>query len=153
MLFRHKSESNELALLWRDLERWTVDSVDIFYKLLGIATAVYCKGKGYLRGKVFFYTPKRIASREKKTTSERSYTPLLLSVCATAPRPSPPWPVGGFLPPCCVAPGALSLLAPACYFGPLLPPLQGCPFPPLALPLPVPFPFLARWWWGGGGGL
>ena len=73
MLFRHKWESNELALLRRDLGRWTVDSVDIFYKLLGIATAVYCKGKGYVRGKVFFYTQKKIASREKKTTSERNY--------------------------------------------------------------------------------
>ena len=74
MLFRHKWESNELALLRRDLGHWTVDSVDIFYKLLGIATAVYCKGKGYLRGKVFFYTQKKIASRGKKTTSERNYT-------------------------------------------------------------------------------
>ena len=74
MLFRHKWESNELALLRRDLGRWTVDSVDIFYKLLGIATVVYCKGKGYLCGKVFFYTQKRIASREKKTSSERNYT-------------------------------------------------------------------------------
>ena len=50
-----------------------MDSVDIFYKLLGTATAVYCKGKEYLRGKVFFYTQKKIASREKKTTSERNY--------------------------------------------------------------------------------
>ena len=33
-----------------------MDSVDIFYKLLGIATAVYCKG--------IFYTQKKIASRE-----------------------------------------------------------------------------------------
>ena len=73
MLFRRKWESNELPLLWRDLGRWTVDSVDIFYKLLGIATVVYWKGEGYLRGKVFFSTQKRIASREKKTTSERNY--------------------------------------------------------------------------------
>ena len=59
MLFRHKWESNELALLRRDLGHWTVDSVDIFYKFLGIATAVYCKGKGYLRGKVFFIVKTR----------------------------------------------------------------------------------------------
>ena len=70
MLFRHKWESNKLALLRRDLGLCTVDSLDIFYKLLGIATAVYGKGKGYLRGKVFFYTQNRIASREKKTSSE-----------------------------------------------------------------------------------
>ena len=76
MLFRHKWESNELALLRRDLGHWTVDSVDIFYKLLGIATAVYCKGKGYLRGKEFFYIQKKIASRE--TTSERNYKVGLL---------------------------------------------------------------------------
>ena len=49
------------------------------------------------------------------------------------------WPMGGFLLPCCVAPGALSLWAPACYFGPLLAPLPGCPSPSLALSLPVPF--------------
>ena len=68
MLFRHKWESNELALLWRDLGRWTVDSMDIFYKLLGIATAVYCKGKGYLRGKVFF-----LYSKEDSKPGEKDY--------------------------------------------------------------------------------
>ena len=67
MLFRHKWESNELALLRRDLGHWTVDSVDIFYKLLGIATAVYCKGKGYLRGKVFLY------SKEDSKQGEKDY--------------------------------------------------------------------------------
>ena len=76
-----------------------------------------------------------------------------LSLHATAPGPSPSWPVGGFLSPCCVAPGALSLWAPACYLGPLLAPLPKCPSPSLALPLPLPFPFPVWWWWGGGGGL
>ena len=61
------------------------------------------------------------------------------------PRPSPSWPMGSFLLPCCVPPGALSLWAPACYLGPFLAPLPGCPFPSLALPLPVPFPFPV-WW-------
>ena len=65
MLFRHKWESNELALLRPDLGRWTVDSVDIFYKLLGIATVAYCKGKGYLRGKVFSYSKEDSKQREK----------------------------------------------------------------------------------------
>ena len=58
----------------------------------------------------------------------------------------------GFLPPCCVALGALSLWAPACYLGPLLAPLPGRRFPSLALPLLLPFPFPVWWWWGGGGG-
>ena len=90
MLFRHKWESNELALLRRDLGRWTVDSVDIFYKLLGIATTVYCKGTGYLRGKVFFYTQKKIASREKKTTSERIYIGLGRHEDSVCPVEDPP---------------------------------------------------------------
>ena len=57
--------------------------------------------------------------------------------------PSFSWPFGGSLPPCCVAPDALSLWAPACSLGPLLAPL------PRALPLPFPFP--VWWWWGGAG--
>ena len=76
-----------------------------------------------------------------------------LSLCATVPGPSPSWSFDGFLPPCCVAPGALSLWAPACYLGPLLAPLPGCPFPSLALPLLLCCPFEVWWWWGGGGGL
>ena len=36
-----------------------------------------------------------------------------LSLCATAPGPSPSWPFDGFLPLRCVARGALSLWAPA----------------------------------------
>ena len=65
----------------------------------------------------------------------------------------PPWPLGGFLLPRCVASGALSLWAPACHFGPFHAPLPWCPSLSLALPLPVPFPFLVLWWWGGGGAL
>ena len=74
----------------------------------------------------------------------------------SVPRPlvlSPSWPFDGFLPLHCVAPGALSLWAPACYLGPPLAPLPGCPFPSLALPLPLPFPFPVWCCWGGGGGL
>ena len=52
------------------------------------------------------------------------------------------WSSGGSLPPYCVAPGALSLWAPACYLGPLL------PLSPRAFPLSFPFPLC--WWWGGG---
>ena len=63
-----------------------MDSVEIFYKLLGIATVVYCKGKGYLRGKVFFYTQRRIAGREKKTTSERNYKTWLLYTIRDCPH-------------------------------------------------------------------
>ena len=59
--------------------------------------------------------------------------------------------MGGFLLPCCVASGALSLCAPACHFGPFLAPLLECPFLSLALPLPVPLPFPPWWWWGGVG--
>ena len=73
--------------------------------------------------------------------------------CATVPVLSPSWPMGGFLLPCCVAPAALSLWAPACHFGPFLALLSGYPFPPLALPLIVPLPFPVWWPWGGGGGL
>ena len=71
-----------------------------------------------------------------------------LSLCATAHGPSPSWPFDGILPLRCVASGALSLWAPACYLGPLLAPLPGFPFPSLALPLPLPFPFPLWWWWG-----
>ena len=75
----------------------------------------------------------------------------VLLLCVTVPVPSPSWPMGGTLLPCCVAPGALSLWAPACYHGPFLAPLPGCPFPSLALHLPVPFSFPVWWRWGGGG--
>ena len=75
----------------------------------------------------------------------------VLSPCATVPGPSPSWPVGGFLLPCCVAPGALFMWASACYLGSLLARLLGCPFPSLALPLPVRFPFPVWWCLGGGG--
>ena len=66
-----------------------------------------------------------------------------LSLCATAPGPSFSWPFGGFLPLCCVAPGALSLWAPTCYLGSLLAPL------PRAFSLPFLFP--VWWWWRCGG--
>ena len=63
-----------------------------------------------------------------------------LSLCATAPGPSPSSPFVGYLPLRCVAPGALSLCAPASYLGPLLAASTGCPFPFLASPLPLAFP-------------
>ena len=76
----------------------------------------------------------------------------VLRLCAPVPVPSPLWPLGGFLLPRCVAPGALSLGAPACYRGRFRAPLPDFPPVPLAHPLPVPFPFPVWWWWGGGGG-
>ena len=76
----------------------------------------------------------------------------VLFPCAPVPVPSPSWPLGGFLLPRCVAPGALSLWAPACHLGRFPAPLPECPSLPLALPLPMPFPFPVWWWWGGGGG-
>ena len=48
---------------------------------------------------------------------------------APVPVPSPFWPLGGFLPPRCVASGALSLWAPACHLGPFPAPLPECPSP------------------------
>ena len=72
--------------------------------------------------------------------------------CAPVPVPSPSWPLGGFLLPCFVAPGALSLWAPACHLGRFRAPLPVCPCLPLALPLPMPFPFPMWWWLGGQGG-
>ena len=71
MLFRHTSESNELSLLWQELTRWTVDSDHIFYKFLGIATVVYCKGKDLYTEQYISNTQKRKASMEKKTTTEK----------------------------------------------------------------------------------
>ena len=59
------------------------------------------------------------------------------------PRPFLICPLGGFLPPCCVSPGALSLWAPACYLGHLLAALLR------AFPLPLTFPVF--WWWARGG--
>ena len=76
----------------------------------------------------------------------------VLFLCASVPAPAPSWSLGGFLPPLCVASGALSLWAPAPHLGPLRAPLPECPFLSLALPLPMPFPFPVWWWWGGGGG-
>ena len=76
----------------------------------------------------------------------------VLFLCAPVPVPSASWPLGGFLLPRCVAPGALSLWAPACHLGRYRAPLPECPSLPLALPLPVPFPFPVSWWWWGGGG-
>ena len=73
--------------------------------------------------------------------------------CAPVPVPFRSSPLGGFLLPRCVAPGALSLWAPACHLGRFRAPLPECPSLPLALPLPVPFPFLVWWRWGGGGAL
>ena len=75
----------------------------------------------------------------------------VLLLCASVPAPAPSWSLGGFLPPRCVAFGALSLWAPAPHLGPLGAPLPECPLPSLALHLPVPFPFPVWWWWGGGG--
>ena len=61
------------------------------------------------------------------------------------------WPMAGVLLPCCVAPSALCLWAPARHFGPFLAPLPEFPFLYLALPLPAPFPYPLWRWWGGGG--
>ena len=52
------------------------------------------------------------------------------------------WSSSGSCPPCCVAPSALSLWAPACYLAPLLTPL-----PPA---FSLPFPNAVCWGWGGG---
>ena len=65
----------------------------------------------------------------------------VLFLCASVPALAPCWFFGGFLPPRCVASGALSLWALVPHFGPLRAPLPECPFLSLALPLPVPFPF------------
>ena len=75
----------------------------------------------------------------------------VLFLCALVPTPAPSWSLGGFLPPRCVASGALSLRAPAPHLGPLRGPLPECPFLFLALPLPVLFLFPMWWWWGGRG--
>ena len=75
----------------------------------------------------------------------------VLLPCASVPVASPSCPFGGSLLPCCVAPGALYLWAPACHFRPVLAPWPECLFLSLALPLPVPFPFPVWWWWGVGG--
>ena len=75
----------------------------------------------------------------------------LLFLCASVPAAAPSWSLGGFLPPHCVAFGALSLWAPAPHLGPLRALLPERPLPFRALPLPVPFPFPVWWWWGGGG--
>ena len=72
-------------------------------------------------------------------------------LCAPVPSPSPSSPLDGFLLQRCVAPGALSLWAPARHLGRFHAPLPECPSLPLALPLPVPFTFPGCWWWGGGG--
>ena len=76
----------------------------------------------------------------------------VLFLCASVPVPASSWPLGGFLPPCCVASGAVSLWAPAPHLGPFRATLPEYSFLSLALPLPVPFPFPVWWWWGGGGG-
>ena len=73
----------------------------------------------------------------------------------SAPRslfPPLPWPLGGFLLPCCVAPGAHALWAPARHIEGFCAPLPECPSLPLAVPSPVPFPFPLWWWWAGAGG-
>ena len=80
--------------------------------------------------------------------------PSFVSLPAPVSAPSPPVPRLLALPfpgppmvpcpSCCIAAGALSLSAPACYLGPLLALL------PRAFPLPFPFPIC--WWWGTGGG-
>ena len=74
----------------------------------------------------------------------------VLFLCASVFAPASSWFLGGFLPPRCVASGALSLWAPAPHLGILRAPLLECPLLSLALALPVPFPFPV--WWGGVGG-
>ena len=77
--------------------------------------------------------------------------PGVIFLCASVPVPSPSWPLNGFLIPRCVAPGALSLLAPACHFRAFRAPLPECRSLSLALPLTVPLPFPVWWWLGAGG--
>ena len=76
----------------------------------------------------------------------------VLFLCASVPAPAPSWSLVSFLPPRCVASGALSLWALAPHLGPLCAPLPECPFSFLALPLPVPFPFPVWFFVGWGGG-
>ena len=68
------------------------------------------------------------------------------------PAPAPSWFLGGFLPPCGVASGVLSLRVPALTWGPSVPSLPECSLVPLALPLPLSCPFLVWWWREGRGG-
>ena len=75
----------------------------------------------------------------------------VLFLCASVPAPAPSWSLGGFLPPCCVGSGALSLWAPAPHLGPFRAPLPECPFLSLALPLPSPCPCPSPSRGGGGG--
>ena len=70
---------------------------------------------------------------------------LFLRVLVPAPAPS--WFLGGFLPPCGVASGVLSLRVPALTWGPSVPSCLSAPWCPLPFPCPCPAPP----WCGGGG--
>ena len=70
---------------------------------------------------------------------------LFLRVLVPAPAPS--WFLGGFLPPCGVASGVLSLRVPALTWGPSVPSCLSAPWCPLPFPCPCPAPS----WCGGGG--
>ena len=67
--------------------------------------------------------------------------------CASVPAPAPSWFLGGFLPPCCVSSGALSLWVPALTWGHSVPSCLSAPCCPLPSPCPCPSPS----WCGGGG--
>ena len=66
---------------------------------------------------------------------------------AFVPAPPPSWFLGGFLPPCGVSSGALSLWVPALTRGPSVPSCLSAPWCPLPSPCPCPSPS----WCGGGG--
>ena len=66
---------------------------------------------------------------------------------ALVPAPAPSWFLGGFLPPCGVSSGALSLWVPALTGGPPMPSCLSPPWCPLPSPCPCPSPS----WCGGGG--
>ena len=78
-------------------------------------------GRGVCRGAVFLY--------------------------ASVPAPALSWFLDGYLPPCCVSSGALSLWVPALTWGPFVPSCLSCPCCPLPSPCPCPSPS----WCGGGG--
>ena len=70
-----------------------------------------------------------------------------LYLWAWVPAPAPSLFLGGFLPPCCVSSGALSLWVPALTWGSSMPSCLSAPCCPLPSPCPCPSPS----WCGGGG--
>ena len=70
-----------------------------------------------------------------------------LFLCASVPTSAPSWFLGGFLPPCCVSSGALSLWVPALTWGPSVHSCLSVPCSPLPSPCLCPSPSRC----GGGG--